>query len=100
MLGLAPSTTSRHLLVLQQAGLLDSEKTGLCVCYRLAGGPPSTVVGKTLRWLGECLATHPQTAKDAKQARGLSSNSPVQAECCERRERRARRRARSKVHRA
>ena len=36
--------------------------------------------------LGECLALHPRIVEDAKQARGLSSNSRVQAECCERRE--------------
>ena len=70
---------------------MDSEKTGLCVCYQLAAGGRSTVVGRTLRWLGECLAPHPRIVEDAKQARGLSTNSRVQAECCERRERVARR---------
>lgn len=91
MLGLKPATTSHHLWLLKGAGLVDSEKTGRCVCYRLAVGSPSTVAGKTLRWLEECLAPHSQMAEDANQAQALSDSSPVQAECCERRQRLARR---------
>ncbi len=91
MLDLTPATTSRHLWLLRQAGLVDSEKAGRCVCYRLAAASPSTVAGKTLRWLGECLAPHPQMAEDAEQAQALSDSSPVQAECCERRQRLAQR---------
>ena len=95
LLGLTPATISRHLWLLRQAGLVDSEKTGRCVCYRLAAASPSTVAGKTLWWLRECLAPHPQIVEDATQARALSGSSPVQAECCERRDRLARRWSRS-----
>jgi len=35
MLALALATTSRHLWLLRQAGLVDPEKAGRCVCYRL-----------------------------------------------------------------
>ena len=91
ILGLRASTTSRHLWVLSQAGLVESTKTGRCVCYRLAATGASTVADKTLRWLGECLGLQPRIVEDAKQARALSGSSPVQAECCERRERVARR---------
>lgn len=91
MLGLSPPTTSRHLWVLRQAGLVDSEKTGRCICYRLAAAGRSTVPSKTLRWLDECLAMDPRILEDAKQARALSGSSAVQAECCERRKRLARR---------
>ena len=87
MLGLSPATTSRHLWLLGQAGLVDSEKAGRCVCYRLAAARPSTVAGRTLRWLGECLALQPQVVEDAAQARVLSGRSSVQAECCQRRQR-------------
>ena len=61
------------------------------MCYRLAAAGASTVADKTLRWLGECLGLQPRIVEDAKQARALSGSSPVQAECCERRERVARR---------
>jgi DNA-binding transcriptional ArsR family regulator len=90
LVDLSPATTSRHLWLLRQAGLVDSEKTGRCVCYRLAKASPSAVPGKTLRWLRDCLATHPQILADAKEAQALSGCSTVQAECCERRERLAR----------
>lgn len=91
ILGLRASTTSRHLWVLSQAGLVESTKTGRCVCYRLAAAGASTVADKTLRWLGECLALRPQIMEDAKRARGLADSSRVQAECREQRARRARR---------
>jgi len=55
----------------------------------LAVANPSTVAGKTLRWLGECLALHSQIAQDAAQAQSLSGRSSVQAECREWRQRMA-----------
>ena len=36
MLGLAPSTASKHLAILQQAGLVESRKVGRWIYYRLA----------------------------------------------------------------
>lgn len=36
LLGLAPSTTSKHMSILKQAGLVDSRKDGRWVYYRLA----------------------------------------------------------------
>ena len=85
MIGLAPATASRHLWLLQQAGLVNSEKTGRCVCYRLATARRSSVTGRTLRWLRECLARHPQIVLDTTQAQALYDRSSVQAECRERR---------------
>ena len=96
IVGLRPATTSRHLWLLRQAGLVDSEKTGRCVCYRLAKASRSTIQGKTLRWLEDCLATRPQILADAKEAEALSGCSMVQAECCERRDRLAWRWSRSR----
>ena len=37
LLGLAPSTVSKHLSILNQAGLTDSRKEGRWVYYRLPG---------------------------------------------------------------
>ena len=39
MLGLAPSTVSKHLAILQQAELIDSRKDGRWIYYRLADAP-------------------------------------------------------------
>ncbi len=87
LLGLAPATTSRHLWLLEQAGLVDSEKSGRCVCYRRAVVGPSTQAGKALRWVEESLAGHPQIAQDTAKAQALSTRSSVQAECRERKQR-------------
>ena len=35
LLGLAPSTVSRHVAILKQAGLIDSRKKGKWIYYRL-----------------------------------------------------------------
>lgn len=87
MLGLAPSSTSRHLWLLRQAGLVDLEKTGRCVCYRGTVAKPATNAGQTLRWLRECLGLHRQVVEDAGRVRKLSGRSAVQTDCQERRQR-------------
>ncbi len=40
LLGLAPSTVSKHLSILQGAGLVASRKSGRWVYYRLPEAPP------------------------------------------------------------
>jgi DNA-binding transcriptional ArsR family regulator len=67
MLGLAPSTVSKHMAILQQAGLVESRKEGRWVYYRLAerGAPPC--VREAIRWVEKCLAADPQVLQDAKR---------------------------------
>ena len=93
MLALTPSTVSRHLWILRQAGLVESDKAGRCVCYRVTAERSSLVAARTLRWLEDCLAVQPQMVEDARRAGKLCGSSPVQADCGKRRERLARRRA-------
>lgn len=50
--GLTLANTSQHLKVLRQARLVESEKRGLHVSYRL-GGPPVDDFYRALRTLGE-----------------------------------------------
>jgi ArsR family transcriptional regulator, arsenate/arsenite/antimonite-responsive transcriptional repressor len=56
-LGTAQSTTSKHLRILEDAGLVDSYKDGLWVNYRLADGRQSpyaaTLLGNLRHWLNE-----------------------------------------------
>ena len=54
-LGLAQPTISRHLKVLEDAGLVESSKDGLWVNYSLSGGNPyaATLLGNLRHWLGE-----------------------------------------------
>jgi ArsR family transcriptional regulator, arsenate/arsenite/antimonite-responsive transcriptional repressor len=46
LLGLSPSTVSKHLSILRDAGLLDSRKEGRWVYYRLADETLFPMVGK------------------------------------------------------
>ena len=55
-LGLAQPTVSRHLKVLEGAGLVESSKDGLWVNYSLgAAGSPyaATLLGNLEHWLGD-----------------------------------------------
>ena len=67
MLQLAPSTVSKHMALLQQAGLIDSRKDGRWRYYRLADKRPSPAVKGALRWIVGALAKEPQTAADDKR---------------------------------
>jgi len=66
VLGLAPSTVSKHLSVLSDAGLVDWRKEGRWRYYRLAGGEASPEVAAARAWtLLETLADDPQVLADA-----------------------------------
>ena len=46
LMGLSPSTVSKHLSILRDAGLLDSRKEGRWVYYRMAEKPLLPMLGK------------------------------------------------------
>jgi len=50
VLGLSPSTVSRHMSILHQAGLIERRKDGRWHYYRLAGRDASPVVKQAIRW--------------------------------------------------
>ena len=56
-LGIAQSTTSKHLKILEDAGLVTSKKDGLWVNYTLADGGQSpfaaALLGNLRHWLNE-----------------------------------------------
>lgn len=57
VLNIAQPTVSKHLKLLEDAGLVQSEKNGLWVNYRLTDGSASpyaaTVLGNLRHWLNE-----------------------------------------------
>jgi ArsR family transcriptional regulator, arsenate/arsenite/antimonite-responsive transcriptional repressor len=65
MLGLAPSTVSKHMAVLHQAGLVDSRKEGRWMYYRLPAGEASPCVRGAVKWVAASLAAAPQVVDDA-----------------------------------
>lgn len=70
LLGLAPSTTSRHLSQLRAAGLIVSRKSGRWIHYRLANADPvarsasSELVLSSLAWVLPSLEAAPCVAGD------------------------------------
>lgn len=63
LLQLAPSTVSKHLTILKQAGLIEGRKAGRWMHYRLPDHPPSEV-WKTLEWVFQSLEDSEQIEAD------------------------------------
>ena len=66
LLGLAPSTVSKHMAILHRARLVETRKDGRWIYYRRAREDGLACAAAGLDWLGECLAKDPQTRLDAK----------------------------------
>jgi len=67
VLGLAPSTVSKHLSILSAAYLVDSRKEGRWAYYRLPQGEALKAVKPVLKWLEGALAGDDAVAKDARK---------------------------------
>ena len=67
LLGLAPSTVSKHMALLLQAGLITRRKEGRWHFYRVAGPGASPEVASALRWVFEALQDSPVIMDDAKR---------------------------------
>ena len=61
---LAPSTTSKHLSILRQARLIESNKQGRWVYYRLADDSPRPNIREALAWMKDSLANDPTIIED------------------------------------
>lgn len=62
-LGLAQPTVSKHLKILEDAGLVEHTKDGLWVNYRLAGEEASSVASTMLDNLAVWLAEDPEVGR-------------------------------------
>ena len=83
MLGLAPSTVSKHMALLHQAGLVDVRKDGRWRHYRLAGRRAPSHVKAAVRWVQGALAEDPAVERDRAK---LEKTTIAQAlkSCCTR----------------
>ncbi len=86
VLGLAPSTVSKHLSVLNGAGLVDSRKDGRWAYYRLPCGKNAKAVEQVLKWLDGALKDDDSIAKDAKKLQTVLDRPPESL--CERQRKR------------
>ena len=67
MLGLAPSTVSKHMSVLYQADLVNARKEGRWMYYSLATKATSGQVVSAIAWVKKGLAEDKQVLADAKK---------------------------------
>jgi ArsR family transcriptional regulator, arsenate/arsenite/antimonite-responsive transcriptional repressor len=82
LFGLAPSTISKHLSILQQAGLVDSRKDGRWIYYRLPDGDASALARKATAWVTQSLERDPKIMNDAVELKKIAKLDP--AEICKR----------------
>ena len=82
LLGLAPSTVSKHMDLLRQAGLVEMRKAGRWHHYRLAGRSAPPAVREAIRWVLRSLAADPQTTADAARLAELSQASLEELAAC------------------
>ena len=76
LLALAPSTISKHLSVLHQAGLIESRKTERWVYYRLPGRAAPVVVREALDWVRQALARGDVAQCDRTRLTALLQEDP------------------------
>lgn len=86
LLGLAPSTVSKHLSILHQAGLVNSRKEGRWIYYSLPGEEASVIVREALRWVETSLADDARAFEDRRHLESILKQNPT--ELCKRQTRR------------
>ena len=75
LIGLAPSTVSKHMSILRQARLVEGRKEGRWHYYRLAGEEADAPIAATLEWLGRALTQSPLILQDQKRLRAVLKES-------------------------
>jgi DNA-binding transcriptional ArsR family regulator len=89
LLGLAPSTVSRHLSILAMAGLVESRKDGRWVHYHLPNESKcSDAVRESIVWMRRILAEDAKMAEDRIRLRDVLEINPE--DLCRRQLRRVR----------
>jgi DNA-binding transcriptional ArsR family regulator len=78
LLGLAPSTMSKHLSILYQARLVNMRKDGRWVYYSLPGRQAPAPVRAALEWVSTSLAEDERTAADAQRLKQLLKIDPTE----------------------
>lgn len=82
LLDLAPSTISKHLSILHQAGLVESRKEGRWIYYQLPRNGVAPAAREAIRWLERSLADDSLVAEDGDKLKKVLRMDPV--ELCKR----------------
>jgi ArsR family transcriptional regulator, arsenate/arsenite/antimonite-responsive transcriptional repressor len=88
LIDLAPSTISKHLAILRDAGLIVGRKDGRWMYYRTAD-EPGPAAERALEWARTLLSRDDTVAEDARHLRGICRMDPEeittlqrQRRCC------------------
>jgi ArsR family transcriptional regulator, arsenate/arsenite/antimonite-responsive transcriptional repressor len=77
LLGLAPSTVSKHMSVLKQAGLVASRKEERWMYYRLpADNNTSAIVRSAMKWIFQALESDETIRRDQKDLAKIIKQNP------------------------
>ena len=77
VLALAPSTVSKHLALLDAAGLVASRKHGRWIYYRLPDETAQAPVRPLLAWLDDALKKDPAILADARQLKSIDARNRI-----------------------
>ena len=78
LLGCAPSTVSKHMALLKQAGLVQSRKEGRWVYYRITDeADRSGPVSRAIPWLVDSLAGSGQIEQDSRELKRIVEMDPA-----------------------
>ncbi len=78
LFGLAPSTISKHLSILYQAGLAESRKEGRWIYYRLPDKSAPKAIRGAIEWVAESVNGNERVAEDAARLRKILAMDPVE----------------------
>lgn len=77
LLGLAPSTVSKHMSVLKQAGLVSSRKEERWMYYKLpADNDTSIAVRGAIKWIFQSLESDETISRDQKKLAKITKQNP------------------------
>jgi len=82
LLGLAPSTLSKHMKVLTEAGLVYKRKQGRWQYFRLVGPEAPPEVRQALDWVIKTLDGDDTVKADSKRLRGILKQNPQELVAC------------------
>lgn len=82
VLGLSPATVSKHMNLLEQAGLVERTRRGKWRFYALADESKSRAVKRALEWVLDELRGDPRVTEDARAIRKVRRQDLVELSAC------------------
>lgn len=82
VLGLSPATVSKHMDVLERAGLVRRRRQGKWRYYSLNDHPTSSPTRSALKWVFEQLPKDPRLAEDARKTRKVRRQDLEEVSAC------------------